>query len=1099
LNTDLGGDPTFAELLSRVRSTTLDAIDHQEIPLGLLVTEENSDRDLSRHPRIDVMFVLQNNERPNARLPGIQLSSARRGYRNVGTTQAAAEQRQRAGRVPAKFDLSVLLSERRGQLRGGMNYNTDLFREETANRIIRHFRNLVQNAVANPDLKLSQLTMLDEEELRWVTSRWKRLDESKTSTKLVHEVSEEQVKATPQAVAVVWGDERLTYAELNARANKLARYLMAQGVGPDKAVGICVARSPDMVVSVLAVLKAGGAYIPMNPEHDPERLRTLLESAAAVHVITQQPLRDLHGESGVPTICLDTESGNFSLLSQENVGDAASGGNLAYILFTSGSTGTPKGVMITHDNLRNAWDAWEDAYKLSEWKPTYLQMANFSFDVWPGDFVRSLCSGGRLVLCPGDVLLEAGALHEIIQREQITAMEFVPVVLRGLLTHLEAAKQTLEGVKLVVVGADAWYVRDHRKLQALAGKGTRVLNSYGITEATIDSSIFEGDVSEMPIDGIVPIGKPFANTEYYILNKYQQPVPIGVPGELYVGGPSVARGYAGRDDLTAERFVPNPFSTEPGARLYKSGDLARWLRDGNVEFLGRTDFQVKVRGFRIEPGEIEVVLKNHPKLTAAAVVPRPVGNDTRLYAYVVPKAGEEITIPELRAYLAKKVPDYMIPSSFVALDALPMTTSGKIDRQSLPEPGEAKSLAADTYAAPRTDVEAELCTILADLLKLDKVGIHDNFFEIGGHSLLAVQVIVKVREKFTGDLPLAAIFTAPTVAGLAERIAIARGEKQEEPADEDENDPRGRQRPAEQAPLVALQPHGSKPPIYLVPGLVGQVYGLSAFARGLGMDQPVYALQSRGLFDKEMPDRTIEEMAARYLRAIRSHQPHGPYLVGGFSMGGTVALEMGRQLAEANDPAALVFLLDSRLPSKKQKARLKENLSRNDEQILFAALTQRGLKRLLQHEDPEKLPRVLAHLGLRVDLPKDLPAENRWAFFKERVLEQLNDQSSGELTDLQALIRTLRAHMQAELDYEPVAYKHRILLVKAERKKKKKSWNPLTSLKAKAKMRALKKMLPQVEIVATPGSHFGMMRGENLKALTGMLNQQLAEAVAQAR
>jgi len=240
-------------------------------------------------------------------------------------------------------------------------------------------------------------------------------------------------------------------------------------------------------------------------------------------------------------------------------------------------------------------------------------------------------------------------------------------------------------------------------------------------------------------------------------------------------------------------------------------------------------------------------------------------------------------------------------------------------------------------------------------------------------------------------------------------------------------------------------------------------------------------------------------MAARSLRAIRSHQPHGPYLVGGFSMGGTVALEMGRQLAEANDPAALVFLLDSRLPSKKQKARLKENLSRNDEQILFAALTQRGLKRLLQHEDPEKLPRVLAHLGLRVDLPKDLPAENRWAFFKERVLEQLNDQSSGELTDLQALIRTLRAHMQAELDYEPVAYKHRILLVKAERKKKKKSWNPLTSLKAKAKMRALKKMLPQVEIVATPGSHFGMMRGENLKALTGMLNQQLAEAVAQAR
>ena len=598
-----------------------------------------------------------------------------------------------------------------------------------------------------------------------------RVDTSHESC--VHELFEAQARRTPGAPAVFApGGTALTYHQVEERANRLAHHLRARGVGPEVLVGVYLERTPELYVALLGILKAGAAYVPLDPAYPAERVALMVSEARLSLLLTQRALDDTLGAPGVARYLLDEEAPARAALPTtvppRRVGPDA----LAYVVFTSGSTGTPKGVMVSHRNWANAYLGWERSYGLREHCRNHLQMASFSFDVFAGDLVRALCSGGRLVLCPREWLLEPARLHALMREEAIDCAEFVPAVLRGLLQHLEEMGQRLDAMRVLIAGSDAWYVNEYHRLRGVIGDATRLINSYGITETTIDSTWFESSDLDGADTRLVPIGRPFANVRLYVLDARFQPMPEGVPGELFIGGEGVARGYLHRPELTAERFVPDPFG-EPGARLYRSGDRARWLPDGTLEFLGRADTQVKLRGFRVELAEIESVLGKYPAVQAAVVLLRTdPGSPARLVAYLVSE--EEPDTSLLRDYLRARLPDYMVPALFLRLDALPLTPNGKVDRRALPAPDATLRAVDDPLVAPRTETEAALLAIWREVLGQESLGVMDDFFGVGGHSLLATQIISRANATFQVELPLRALFEHTTIAGLAERIVLAQ-------------------------------------------------------------------------------------------------------------------------------------------------------------------------------------------------------------------------------------------------------------------------------------------------------------------------------------
>ncbi len=770
LRTDFSGDPTFRELLGRIREVTLEAYAHQDLPFEMLVDALQPERDMSHTPLFQAMFILQNAPVKGQELPGLTLSQV---DVHSGTST---------------FDLTLSVSEEAGGLGAAVEYNTDLFNAATIMRMLGHFQTLLEGIVTNPDQRISQLPLLTEYERRQLLVEWNDAvaEYAHRQALCVHQLFEARVEETPDVVAVVVPSlnleprEHLTYRELDRRANQLAHYLRKLDVGPGTVVGLCVERSLEMIVGVLGILKAGGAYLPLDPLYPQERLAFMLEDSQMPVLLTEEAL-----VAGLPrhrahTVYLDA---HWEVIAQESGGAPANRttpDDLVYMIYTSGSTGQSKGVTIRHHSLVNAYLAWERAYQLRS-VSSHLQMANFAFDVFSGDLVRALGSGGKLVLCPREWLLAPQSLYGLMRQEEIDCAEFVPVVLRHLIQYLGERGHRLDFMRVLACGSDSWYIGEYRKFLRFCGPETRLINSFGLTEATIDSCYFENTNLDLSADQMVPIGRPFANTRLYILDVHLQPVPIGVTGELYVGGHGVALGYHKRPDMTAERFVPDPFSDVPGVRLYKTGDLARYLPDGNIELIGRLDYQVKIRGFRIEPGEIEAVLGGHPAVQEAAVVALNVGpGDERLAAYFVPAqspgptGAEPPTGGRLRRFLQERLPDYMVPSAFVQLEALPLTPNGKVDRQALPTPEWSRGELEGEYVAPRTPVEEVLAGIWTQVLSVEEVGIYDNFFELGGHSLLATQLVSRVREAFEIELPLRNVFEAPTVATLAEHVEIAK-------------------------------------------------------------------------------------------------------------------------------------------------------------------------------------------------------------------------------------------------------------------------------------------------------------------------------------
>ncbi|MBW4629686.1 MAG: amino acid adenylation domain-containing protein [Brasilonema octagenarum HA4186-MV1] len=750
MRTNLASNPSFSELLTRVRDMAMDAYAHQDLPFEMLVEALQPERDLSHAPLFQVMFTLQNAPMSQLELTGLSVSS----FLIESTT--------------AKFDLNLSMQNTPSGLVGVWEYNTDLFNANTINRMAEHFVTLLEGIVTNPQQQISQLPLLSEVEQRQLLVEWNNTQVDYRIDKCIHQLFEEQVQRTPDAVAVVFEDQQLTYYELNYRANQLAHYLQSLGVKPDVLVGLCVERSLSMVVGLLGILKAGGAYVPLDPDYPTERLSFMLEDAQVPVLLTQQQLIEKLPEHQAQVICLDSDWEFISESSQDNANAGVQASHLAYVIYTSGSTGRPKGVMIPHGAIANHCSTIQQAYALGK-SDRVLQFASINFDASLEQIFPTLIVGATLVLRGSDVWTPTN-FQKIISDFGLTVVN-LPTAYWQQLAQEWVKTQVLDTnsqLRLVVVGGDAMLPEDVAIWQRSPMSCVRLVNAYGPTETTITATLFEilPQLREEINLKKIPVGRPLPNRTVYILDKYLQPVPIGVPGELYVGGACLAKGYLNRPELTQERFIPNPFSDAKSERLYKTGDLARYLSDGNIEYLGRIDNQVKIRGFRIELGEIEAVLNTHPQIQQAVVIVREdIPGNKRLVAYVVP-SDESLTINQLRQFLKQHLPEYMVPSSFVILDNLPLTPNGKIDRKALPTP-DGEISREHEYVAPRTVIEQTLTNIWQQLLLKEKVSIHDNFFEIGGDSILSIQVVSRAKNSGIQITPKQ-IFQNQTIAELAQ-------------------------------------------------------------------------------------------------------------------------------------------------------------------------------------------------------------------------------------------------------------------------------------------------------------------------------------------
>ncbi|HEY9640849.1 MAG TPA: amino acid adenylation domain-containing protein, partial [Coleofasciculaceae cyanobacterium] len=768
LRTDLSGNPTFRELLGQVREVALAAYAHQDVPFEKLVEELHPERHLSRNPLFQVVFALQNAPMQQLELPGLTLRSS-----NFETTTT-------------RFDLELYLWEcsddfrslwgdgwnHTAGLRGVMVYNTDLFDQATILRLLNSFQTLLEAIAVDPDQRLSELPVLTLLQERQLLIEWNRTQRDYSSDRSIHQLFEAQVERSPDAIAVQFNGNSFTYRELNHGSNQLAHYLQTMGISAGARVGICMERSVEMVAGLLGILKAGGAYVPLDPSYPIERLRWMIEDAEVSVLLTQHHRLESFGDTEATLICLDRDWEAIAQASEANPTNQTNADDLAYVVYTSGSTGTPKGVAIPHRAVNRL--VCNPNYMQWQVSDRVAQVSNLSFDAATFEIWGALLNGAQLIGIDREVSLSPLAFAAQLQQQQISVLFLTTALFNQM---AQDAPTAFGGLRYLLFGGEAV---DPRWVQTVLRQGApqHLLHMYGPTESTTFASGYEVQTIAAD-DTTLPMGQPIANTQIYVLDPHLKPVPIGVRGELYIGGDGLAQGYLNRPELTAERFIDNPFQgnggshSTPSPRLYKTGDLARYRADGNLEFLGRVDDQVKLRGFRIELGEIETVLSQHPAVQTAIVLLHEVQLDKRLVAYIVSHQKLSLPMSDLRQFLKSKLPDYMLPSTFVRLDALPLTANGKVDRRALqllaptPEP-------VDSPQMPQTTIEQTIATLWQQILGLEQIGIHDNFFEIGGHSLLATQLMSRVRDAFQMEVPLRNLFETPTIAGLANTIATMR-------------------------------------------------------------------------------------------------------------------------------------------------------------------------------------------------------------------------------------------------------------------------------------------------------------------------------------
>lgn len=920
LRSQVNPTQSFSDYLQMRRSQVLDAYDHQQFTFGRLVAKLPITRDPSRIPLVSVLFNidqgLDTQQLPFAGL-GVELFSNPRSYEN--------------------FEWFINATELAGNLTLECQYNTNLFDAATMRRRLAEFETLLMGIVANPNQQIAAIPLLPTAE-RQILKDWNTTPANYPAV-CIHQLFETQVTASPSTVAVVFEGQSLTYESLNTQANQLAHYLQSLGVGPDSLVGICVERSLNMVVGLLAILKAGGSYVPLDPAYPQDRLDYMIEDSQLSILLTQVAYRQQFATQTVQMICVDADQSAIAQQPSTNPSSGVTPDHLAYTIYTSGSTGKPKGVQICHGTAVNFLASMQRAPGLTS-ADTLLAITTISFDIAVLELYLPLTVGARIVLAPQGVTTDASRLLQLLTTSGITLMQATPVTWRMLMEVGWTGNPHLK----MLCGGEAMSSELAKQLLA---RGGSLWNMYGPTETTVWSSVCQIQPEAMPIT----IGTPIANTQLEVLDTQYQPMPIGVPGELYIGGAGLARGYLNRPDLTMDRFI----ITAEGDRLYKTGDLARWLPTGQVECLGRTDYQVKVRGFRIELGEIEAALGQHPAVQQCAVIDREdTPGDKRLVAYIVTPVTDTPTALDLRQFLRQTLPEYMLPSAFVTMPTLPLTPNGKVNRRALPEPERTNVPPPGDYIAPRSPLEQQLSEIWAAVLQLEQVGIYDNFFDLGGQSILAIRLSTQIEKKVGQRFPITLLLQAPTIAEqarllgdpaptavesqptlnshiLANQSVVNSGAANPVAVSPDSSIQTAKASSQPSNNLVLLRAGGNKPPLFCIYGIL--LY--RQLADCLDPDRPVYAVYLQeevdliltGQLDAEGSIfKIVSTISGRYLEEIRSQQPHGPYYLAGESFGGVIAFEIAHQLQAAGEVVNLVTLLDSEFPNSKSQMPLFQKL-----------------------------------------------------------------------------------------------------------------------------------------------------------------------------
>jgi amino acid adenylation domain-containing protein len=1026
LRTDLSGDPGFGDLVDRVRNTALGAYDHQSVPFAKLVEELRPERDLRHTPLFQVSFQLLNVPASPLELPGITLHPLSFAARS------------------AKFDLDLSLTDAADRLSGVLDYNADLFDATTMERFLAHLEQLLLGAMDDPARRLSELPLLTAAERSQLAIEWNDTASASAEPSCLHHLIARRIAEAPEALAAVCAvgeSRRLTFGDLGRQSASLALRLREHGVGPEVPVVLFLDRSVEAIAGFVGILEAGGVYVPVDPTYPAERIAWMLEDCKAPVVVTTSVLAS-RLPNGTPAVLLDELGGGAPLPEAggamgEGSGVRSLADHPAYIIYTSGSTGRPKGVVVQHGAMLSFARALREAVYGEYGEKAALRVgfnASFSFDASIQQLVQ-LAWGHSLHVLPQTVRLDPAALVDTVRRQQLDVLDCTPSQLRLLLNA--GLGEGDAAPALVLVGGEAVdaELRDAALARSREGR-TRFWNVYGPTECTVDTTATPFMAGTPP----TRIGRPLPNARVHVAAASGSLAPVGVPGELRIGGAGLARGYLCRPDLTAERFVPDPFGGDHGGRLYRSGDLVRWLPDGSLDFLGRLDNQVKVRGYRIELGEIEAALGALPGVREAVVIAK----SDRLIAYVT---GEAPDTADLRQTLREKLPEFMLPSAIVALPALPLTPSGKVDRKALPEPD---SGPAPGFVAPRTAVEEVLAEIWAELLGIAHIGVHDNFFERGGHSLLAVLLMARIEKRLGKTLPLAALFSAPTLEALAALAETAGGH------------PAGRKG---RGALVAIKPATNqdtdRAPFFCIHPIGGNVLCYLDLARHLAPDQPFYALQTP---DDRPPAKSIEEMAARYLAEVRRVQPQGPYRLGGWSMGGLVAFEMARQLAAEGQAPELLALIDTLPPETATAPATDEELVAwfaQDMARLLGSNVGISPEELCSLPEQEKLAHVV-RLGHTAGL---LPAD-------------------FGLAQIEPLFATFAANLQASRAYAPEPYTGRVTLWVSE----------ATAASHAAALDAWSRLVPAgLDRTILPGDHYSLLRRPEVERLARELTAQLVQ------
>jgi amino acid adenylation domain-containing protein len=904
-------DPTiaFSAYLRSRNSAILDDYEHQNFTFGSLLQKLAIPRDASRIPLVSAVFNLDLDGGDQSTFDELTT------ILTVNPGAFATFEFFLNGATTASGDLNL-----------DCQYNSNLFRAISIQRRLGEFENLLTQIVATPDRPLHQLSLLSAAQAQQLLVDWNATQTDYPQSQCIDRLFEQQVTLAGDAVALVFQAQQLTYRELNDRANRLANYLLAIGVKSGDLIGIALDRSIETIVGILGILKAGGAYLPLDLSYPPARLAFMLENAHVSVLVTKKAVRDRLPSHPARTIDLDTDWDEIAQASPNNPQRSGQADDLAYVMYTSGSTGQPKGVCIPHRGVVRLIK--NTNYLDFSPQQVWLQLAPISFDASTLEIWGSLLNGGKLVLFPGDKP-SLSELGQAIDRHQITTLW-----LTAGLFHLMVDEriEDLQPLRQLIAGGDVLSVPHVRKVLSTL-PDCQLINGYGPTENTTFTCCYP--ISSLEGLTSVPIGRPIANTQVYVLDPDRQPVPIGIPGELYIGGDGLARGYLDRDELNREKFVTDPFA--PGERLYRTGDLVRYLPDGNLEFLGRIDTQVKIRGFRIELGEIDAVLAQHPAVREVRTIDREDRpGDKCLVAYIVSDRSTPPSAPELRTFIQSKLPDYLMPSAFVMVAALPLTANGKVDRRALPRPDRDLQADADLLVASRDEVEQQLTEIWERVLDVRPIGIRDNFFELGGHSLMAVRLFVEVEKIWSRNLPLATLFQAQTIESLAKVL-------------------RQKEWVAPWSSLVTIQPHGSKIPIFCFHPIGGNVLEYYPLADRLGQDRPIYGLQCQGLDGKQPLLNSIEEMASHYIKDMLTVQPQEPYLLIGYSFGGLLVYEIAQQLKHMGKKVDLLAIVDCNSPSL-QKMRPS-----------FLKSIQVHLSNLSQLENREKLQYIRDRIDYRLN------------------------------------------------------------------------------------------------------------------------------------